>query len=293
MQKTKGIKSGIFIAILFGLLSMVMLFGIITSGCSSKEKTETELKESTLPQDVNEKTLLDTTTTTEPSASKEEVAQKPAEEKPKPKPKPKEETTKEETTKEEPKPTQPEIIKTLLLAENSAIEVSLLTELATGKNQVGDKFRALIKGPAEGGQVLNLPDGAMIEGEIADLSDGKADGEKALIKLRFTSLLLPGEKPIPMVGWVITNDGSGVIRPGDQGTSIAKDAAIGAAAGGVIGAITGGKTKDAAKGAVIGGVAGGVAGALLHKDQVTLKEGKNLKVNVVNPIYQEKVNKGI
>ncbi len=267
--------------------------GFLLGSCSSKkEKTEQELQESNLPEDQASKTLLDTTTLAEqPPAQQEQVAQKP-----KPKPKPRVEETQPPAVAQQPvetKPSQPEIVKTMLLQENSGLEVSLLTPLSTGQNKVGDKFRALIKGPAEGNQALNLPDGSMLEGEIAEINDGKAEGEKSFIKLKFTDLLLPGEKPLPLEGWVVTDDGSGVIRPGGQGTTIAKDAALGAAAGGVIGALTGGKTKDAAKGAVAGGVVGGVAGALLHKDQVTLKEGRTLKVNVTTPVYQEKIKKGI
>lgn len=296
MAKSNNLKSGRFI-ILISLLFGAVFIGFLLGSCSSKkEKTEKELQESTLPADQAAKTLLDTTTLAEqPPIQQNEVAQKPIE-KPKPKPKPRVEETQPSTETKPPveiKPSQPEIVKTLLLQENSGLEVSLLTELSTGLNKVGDKFRALIKGPAEGNQALNLPDGSMLEGEIAELNDGKAEGEKVFIKLRFTNLLLPGERPFPLEGWVITDDGTGVIRPGGQGTTIAKDAALGAAAGGIIGALTGGKTKDAAKGAVVGGVAGGVAGALLHKDQVTLKEGRTLKVNVVTPVFQEKVKKGI
>jgi hypothetical protein len=292
MLKSSAAKSGRLILIMSLLLGFIAL-GIFSGGCSSKqEKTEAELEESALPEDLGEKTLLDTTTRVETPPIKEEAAQKPQQEKPKPKPKPKEEVQ-ETKPPVETKPAEPQIVKTLLLKENSGLEVSLLSELKTDINKVGDKFRALIKGPAEGNQPLGLPDGSMLEGEIAEISDGKGEGEKSFIKLKFTSLMLPGEKPIPLEGWVITNDGAGVIRPGDQGTSIAKDAAVGAAAGGIIGAITGGKTKDAAKGAVIGGVAGGVAGAILHKDQVTLKEGRTLKVNIVTPVYQEKTAKGI
>ena len=286
-------KSTLTITLLISLLGIMALGFLFVSCSSKKEKTDQELQESNLPQDQGAQTLLDTTSQTQqpPSQAEQPIAQKP-----KPKPKPKVEENQPPITSQEPvaaKPSQPEIVKTLLLQENSGLEISLLSEVSTGQNKVGDKFRALIKGPAEGGQALNLPDGSMLEGEIAEISDGKAEGQKAFIKLEFTDLLIPGEKPIPLEGWVVTDDGTGVIRPGGQGTTIAKDAALGAAAGGVLGAITGGKTKDAAKGAVAGGVVGGVAGALLHKDQVTLKEGRTLKVNIATPVYQEKVKKGI
>jgi hypothetical protein len=137
-----------------------------------------------------------------------------------------------------------------------------------------------------------LPSGTLLEGVIADLNDGKAEGEKALIKLKFTDFILPGEKSLPIEGYIMTDDGTGVIRPGGQGATIAKDAGIGAIAGGVIGAVTGGKdkkTESTAKGAAAGAVIGGVAGAILHKDQVTLKENTDLKITIISPVVKKEI----
>lgn len=283
------------ILILAGAFALVLSLTLIITSCSSDKKEAEKPAEgqATLPQDVGSQSLLDTTaakvpppvTTTPP---KEQVAQKPAaKEQAKPKP--------TETTKlaEKPKATEPEIVKTLILPANTDLEVSLLDTLATGQNKVGDRFRATVKGPVVQGETLNLPDGTILEGEIAALNDGKAEGEKASIKLKFTDLMMPGEKSIPIEGYVITNDNSGVIYPGAQAATIAKDAAIGAAAGGIVGAIAGGKAKDALKGAVAGAAAGGALGAVLHKDQVTLEKGKNLNISIVTPVYQEKIKKEI
>ena len=90
----------------------------------------------------------------------------------------------------------------------------------------------------------------------------------------------------------LPEDGSGEIKPGGQGESIARDAGLGAIAGGVLGAVTGkkgDKTEKAAKGAAIGGVLGGIAGAVLHKDQVTLKDGATMNITIVTPVIQKKL----
>jgi hypothetical protein len=281
---SKSLKSILLIA---GLFALLLAFNLIIAGCSSSDKSKTETDQSALPQDSGEKTLLDTTTTSQPIT--QAPAEKPPVVKEEPKPKPKTETKTVPITK----PAGPEMVKTLLLAENSALQVSLLTLLKTDSNKVGDPFRAIYIVPTTAGTMAELPEGAILEGEVAEINDGKAKDEKAYIKLRFTKLLLPGEAPIAIDGYLITKDGSGVIRPGEQGTTIAKDAAVGAAAGGILGAIAGGKAKDALKGAVAGAAAGGVLGAVLHKDQVTLKEGRTLDVNVVTPVYQMKEKKGI
>jgi hypothetical protein len=276
------------ILLLFGIFALTLALNFVIAGCSSDKKAETETDQSALPGE-GEKTLLDTTTTSQPIT--QTPTEKPAvKEESKPKPKTETKTT---TTPTTTKQAEPEMVKTLLLAENSALQVSLLTTLRTDSNKVGDPFRAMIKGSATEGVALDLPEGTVLEGVVADVNDGKAKDEKAYIKLQFTKLLMPGQAAIPVEGYVITKDGSGVYRPGDQGTTIAKDAAIGAAAGGIIGAVTGGKTKDAVKGAVAGAAAGGVLGAVLHKDQVTLKEGKDMQVNIVTPVYIEKEKKGI
>ncbi|MBN2227491.1 MAG: hypothetical protein JW763_09005 [candidate division Zixibacteria bacterium] len=130
----------------------------------------------------------------------------------------------------------------------------------------------------------------MVEGEIAALDDGKADGAKAAIVLKFTKFLLPGEEAIPIEGYVITDSGDGVIQAGGKTGTVAKSAGIGAVAGGVLGAITGKKkTEDAAKGAGIGAVAGGVLGAVLHKDRVEIKSGNKMDIVLVTAVVQKKL----
>jgi len=272
----------------FAALGVVLIFAavaLLLFGCSSdKEASKETTEDATLPGDVGDETLLDTSGVAE-EALAEEVAQKEAEKpKPKPKPAPKKE--------EPPKPKEPEYITTEILPENTSMQITLLTRLATGENKIGDPFRAQFKGPALKDQPLDLPAGTLLEGVIADLNDGKAEGAKALIKLRFTKFILPGEEGIPVEGYVMTEDGSGEIKPGGQGESIARDAGLGAIAGGVIGAVTGkkgDKTEQAAKGAAIGGVLGGIAGAVLHKDQVTLKDGAVMNITLVSPVIQKKL----
>lgn len=275
------LHTGRIILLILGIFAFFLAVGYI-AGCSSdKEKAKEAEEESGLPADYGEKALLDTTTTVAEKPA-EKPAQKPATTEQKPAQRP--------VVKEEPKavaPPKPQIVKTTILPANTALHIALLNQVSTGESKIGDKVRAIIKGPAGPGESLPIPEGSMLEGVVADLNDGKAEGAKAYIKLRFTSLILPGEGPIPMEGYIVTKDGSGVIHPGEQGTSIARDAGIGAVAGGVIGGVTGGKTKDAVKGAAVGAVAGGVLGAVLHKDQVTLKEGREFDVTLVTPAVKE------
>ncbi|RKX20566.1 MAG: hypothetical protein DRP51_05550 [Candidatus Zixiibacteriota bacterium] len=181
---------------------------------------------------------------------------------------------------------------TMILPKNTPMEVTFLTQVSTAENQIGDKFRVMVKGPADKGQTLDLPAGTILEGIIASLNDGKAQKEKASIKLKFTDLILPGEKAIPIEGYVTTEDGSGIITAGGQAGTIAKDAGLGAIAGGLLGAIAGKKEKKtgtAVKGAAAGAVVGGIAGALLHKDRVVFKEKADIKIMIISPVVKTTV----
>ncbi|UCD17717.1 MAG: glycine zipper 2TM domain-containing protein [Candidatus Zixiibacteriota bacterium] len=275
---------------LFGAVVMSCLLLGSLPGCSSGEKTgETEMTEeqAVLPED-GDTHLLDTTIA-EPEEVKvspeEEVSQKPEKPKPAPKPEPKPEP--------KPQPKEPEYVETMILPENKALEVELLTaKISTETNQPGDRFRVMVLGPMEKGEPSTLPEGTIIEGEIAALDNGKAEGASASILLKFTDFILPGEKAIPIEGYVVTKDGDGLIKAGSKTGTVAKDAGIGAIAGGVLGAITGKKkTKDAAKGAVIGAAAGGVLGAVLHKDRVELKAGNKMDIAIIGSVIQKKLKK--
>jgi hypothetical protein len=270
------------VILLFVMFIALLLSGVAILGCSSDNETSKE--ESTLPEDTGEQTLLDTTAVRETPAEAPKTETKQIAEKPRP--------TTQPSFKEQPKPKEPEVITTTILPENTAMEVTLLTGISTAENQIGDRFRAMVKGPAEKGQTLDLPAGTILEGIIAEMKDGTAEKEKASIKLRFTDFILPGEKPIPIEGYIITDDGTGVITAAGQAGTIAKDAGLGAIAGGVIGAIAGKKdekTETAVKGAAAGAVIGGVAGALLHKDRVVFQENSETKVIIVSPVVQKTV----
>ncbi len=266
--------------ILFGLMAILGLFSLMIAGCFDDEKEKTAL-----PDNSADQTLMDTTITDkEPPADKpKEEKKKEVAEKPKPKPKPKPEP--------EPEP-EPVIVKTTILPENTPMEVTFLTKISTAENQIGDKFRVMVKGPADKGQTLDLPAGVILEGIIADLNDGTAKKEKASIKLKFTDFILPGEKAIPIEGYITTDDSTGIVIAGGQAGTIAKDAGLGAIAGGVIGAIAGkkeDKTGTAVKGAAAGAVVGGIAGALLHKDRVVFKEKADINITLVSPVIQTTV----
>jgi len=260
---------------------LALAFFLVLGGCGGGDSGDADQieEDASLPDDSGDKTLLDTTTTMA-EQGQPKVEQPREEAQPKPKP------------KEQPKPKQPEIVRETVVPANSILKVEMLTRISTGENQVGDKFRATFLESGEEGVTFDIPSGTILEGVVADINDGKAEGEKAFIKLEFTSLMIPGEKPLSMAGYILNKEGDGYLRPGGQGTTIAKDAGVGAVAGAVLGGILGkkgDKTETAAKGAAAGAVIGGIAGAVLHQDQVTLKEGAKFNIGVPDAVIKETV----
>lgn len=276
MKRTEILR---ILAIATAILSLTIALGLTGCGGKDEGKSDEIQEDATLPEDTGDQTLMDTTTTM--AEQGQPKAEQPKEEaKPEPKPKPK------------PKPKEPEIVRETIVPANSILKVEMLTKISTGENQIGDKFRANLLGSGEDGVTLDLPAGTVLEGVVDDINDGKAEGEKAFIKLKFTSLMMPGEKPLPMEGYILNKEGDGYLRPGGQGTSIAKDAGVGAVAGAVLGGILGkkgDKNETAAKGAAAGAVVGGIAGAVLHKDQVTLKDGAKFNIGVPGAVVKETV----
>ncbi len=279
MKKTNTIRIFSLLILVLGLVSCLALYG-----CGGKDSGEAEQTDesATLPEDTGDQMLMDTSAAVA-ETPKEEV-KKPEVQQPKEQPKPK--------PKEEPKPKQPEIVRETIIPAEAILKVEMLTKISTGENKIGDPFRANFLESGEEGVTLSLPAGTVLEGVVADINDGKAEDEKAYIKLKFTTLMVPGEKGIPMEGYLLNKEGDGYLRPGGQGTTIAKDAGVGAVAGAVLGGILGkkgDKTETAAKGAAAGAVVGGIAGAILHKDQVTLNEGAKFNIGVVGAAVKETV----
>lgn len=268
MEKSKSNR--LFI---MAVLIMTLAFCFVITGCGGNDKGDADQQEEesvgSADSDVGDQTLMDTST-----AAHKPIAQKPKEEaKPKPKPK---------TKPPEPKP---DTILTVMYDQGAAFQVEMLTAISTDSNKVGDRFRAKILGPVDKDAPYSIPNGATFEGVVAAINDGKAQGEKASVKLKFTTMVLPQTSPLDAEGLVVTKEGDGVIEAGSEGTSALKGGGVGAVAGGILGSIIGkkgSKTETGVAGAATGAALGGIIGAVLHKDRVELKEGSKFDVMLIS-----------
>jgi hypothetical protein len=153
------------------------------------------------------------------------------------------------------------------------------------KVQAGTFFQATIADNVYQGNVLAIPRGAVLTGQVTGVKKPGDLAGKAGLQLQFTSLSLGGQT------YALTTDGWTGESPGKGGYS-AGNTAGGAALGAVIGAIAGGG-PGAAIGAIAGGATGLAASAATKGPQVVVPPESVLSVHLtapltVNPVsYQE------
>jgi hypothetical protein len=168
------------------------------------------------------------------------------------------------------------IVRTFTIPDNTVMDVTLNTPLASDSSRVEQRVNATVASPVIVDGDTVIPSGSALSGHVTHVDEsGKIKG-RAELAFRFTSLTVGGTtydidtKPLSYVA-----------------ESTKKDDAVkigaGAAAGAVIGAIAGGK-KGAAIGSAVGAGAG--TGVVLATDgkEIRLAEGRKLKVSLTNPL---------
>ena len=168
------------------------------------------------------------------------------------------------------------IVRTIIVPDNTTFDVTLNTTLSSETSRVEERVNGTVNTAVVIDGITAIPAGSALSGHVTNVKDsGKVKG-RAELAFRFTRLRAGS----------VTYDID--TRPFHYiADSTKKDDAVkigvGAGAGAVIGAIAGGK-KGAAIGSAIGGGAGtGVMLATEGKD-VSLAEGRKLKVSLTNPL---------
>ena len=146
-------------------------------------------------------------------------------------------------------PPPPPPPKPVTIPDGTVVQIRMIDSIDSATNQPGDRFRATLDTPITIDDQVIVPQGADIEGRVAELkSAGHFEG-KPQIALQLTALNVNGRRYS-----LHTNQYS---REGaSRGKNTAEKVGGGAALGAVIGAIAGGG-KGAAIGSVIGAGAGG------------------------------------
>jgi hypothetical protein len=143
---------------------------------------------------------------------------------------------------------------------NAGTEIHALldTPLSTRVSKPGDRFTATIADQvsANNGAVV-IPNGARVEGEVADAEDSKALAalhDKVQLSLRFRDIVLPNGQTLPLSATLISvrdTSGKSPKKTAEEG----QPKAVGVEAG--TGTAHGVSFGDPLKGLAIGGLAGG------------------------------------
>jgi hypothetical protein len=162
------------------------------------------------------------------------------------------------------------------VGSGAALNVRLIDNIDSEKNQVGDSFRGTLDSPVyvDGQEVV--PAGAGVMGKITQLdSSGRFTG-RPQIGLELTSLSVNGRAYSIQTNQYTRQGGS-------QGSRTAKSVGGGAALGALIGAIAGGG-KGAAIGAAVGAAGGGGVEAARGRQQLHLGSEARLNFRLENSI---------
>lgn len=156
----------------------------------------------------------------------------------------------------------------------TVMEVELLEGLSSQTTKPGEIFRARIASDVGTDGTVGIPAGAEVLGVVTEAVPLGKVGGQAKLGLKFTDLVLPSGKTIPI-------DAS-LVQQGRSETR--RDAATigGAAAGGaILGRVI--NRKDRSRGAVIGAIIGAAAGAVLasrNGEEVVIPEGTRLDLKL-------------
>jgi hypothetical protein len=176
----------------------------------------------------------------------------------------------------EREPAAAPVIRTITIPDNTVLDVTLNTALASDTSRVEERVNGTVASPVVIDGTTVIPSGAALSGHVTHVDDSDKIKGRAELSFRFTRLRAGS------VTYDIDTRPLAYVAEGTKKDDAVK-IGVGAAAGAVIGAITGGK-KGAAIGSAVGAGAG--TGVVLATDgkEIRLAEGRRLKVSLQNPL---------
>lgn len=168
------------------------------------------------------------------------------------------------------------VVRTITVPDNTVLDVTLNTALASDASRVEERVRGTVASPVVIDGTTVIPAGAAITGYVTHVDDSDKVKGRAELGFRFTRLTAGS------VTYDIDTKPLSYVAEGTKKDDAVK-IGVGAAAGALIGAIAGGK-KGAAIGTAVGAGAG--TGVVLATDgkEIRLAEGRKLKVSLTNPL---------
>ena len=156
--------------------------------------------------------------------------------------------------------TPPPPPKPVTIPDGTVLQVRMIDSVDSASNQPGDRFRASLDTPITIDGKVVVPQGADVEGRVAELKGGGHFTGKPAIALELAAVSVNGQRYLLRTSQY-SREGSG------RGKNTAEKVGGGAALGSIIGAIAGGG-KGAALGGIIGAGAGGGVQAASKAPQI-------------------------
>jgi hypothetical protein len=217
-----------------------------------------------------------------PAPASEPVREEPRRAEPQPEAEPRSDEPDEVAEQPEEQPAREPLITSVTVPAGATFDVEFTKTLASNTSAPGDSFRVRVAHDVmEDGEVA-IPAGSEILGEVTEAVPLRKVGGQAKLALRFTDLVLPSGKTVPI-------DAS-FVQQGRNETG--KDAATigGAAAGGaILGRILnrGSRGKGAVIGAIIGAAAGTAIASRTPGEEVVISTGSVLSVRLDDSVRVE------
>lgn len=179
----------------------------------------------------------------------------------------------------EPEAPEPERVE---VAAGTRLTAVVDSDISTRTHETGSGFHVRVAESvhAPDGAVL-VPEGALLEGRIAEARRSGGPDEEAVLVLDFEHLVIEGERT-PLYATLAEAELES--ETGDSGARTAAKVATGAAAGAVIGQILGKDTRSTVQGAAAGAVAGAGIALTTRDGHAVIREGSTLVVLVDRPV---------
>jgi len=192
---------------------------------------------------------------------------------------------KTEETEETPEITEPEVREpepqpepepmVVSVPAGTVLAVEFLESLSSQTSEPGDIFRVRVASDVSTDGAVGIPAGSEVVGVVSEAVPLKKIGGQAKLVLKFTDLVLPSGKTVPIQASFV----------GQGRSETRKDAATigGAAAGGaILGRVLG--HKDRSRGTVVGAIIGAAAGAVIASktpgEEVTIDRGTRVDLKL-------------
>ena len=171
------------------------------------------------------------------------------------------------------------VVRALTIPAGAALPLELTTSVSTETARVEMPVSARLRSAVRVDGETVLPAGAVVNGEVVDVSrPGRVQG-RARLGLRFTSVTVDGRREEIRTNPVTFE---GEATKGEDATKIGAGAGIGAVIGGIVGGGDG-----AAKGAAIGGAAGTGAVLATRGRDVELPAGSDVNATLASAVNIE------